>query len=202
VFTAPEPVSGTQPQTLPLTPEEAIACIAGKDQRPLLVLRECPVCRGTDLALLRTDVPNDRTLLLTRFFHCVRLPATVALPDHPFARLFTGHAHLFLCNRDGGERIDFPGTQSQNELLQAMRKAIERNQDIDASGVLNELQQALAQVDRIDAQEADTRKAIDKELDRPGHGARVVELQQRGNALVAERKVLLDRIAGLAGCGR
>ena len=203
MFTPPKQDSGTQAMALPLSPESAIAYLAGSDKRPLLVLRECPNCRGTDLALLRTDVPNERTLLLTRFFHCVRLPVDVRAPDHAFAKLFPGHTHLFLCSSDGSDRVDFNGIQSQNELIQAMRKAIERNQAIDTTGALNELQKALAQLDRVDAQEAEARKAIDKELDQPGHDkARIAELQKRGNALVAERKTLLARIAELGGSGK
>jgi hypothetical protein len=202
VFAPPEPAAGTQAATLPLPAEAAFAYIAGSDKRPLLVMRECPACRGTDLALLRTDVANERTLLLTRFFHCVRLPTNVAAPEHAFARLFTGHVHLFLCDGDGGNRVDFSGTQSQSEVIQAMRKAIERNRDIDATGALNELQKALAQLDRVDAQEADTRLAIDKELDQRSDRTRVVELQKRGNALVAERKAILARIAELGSSSR
>ncbi len=90
VWTPPER-TGTQAVPLPLAPDAAIAYLAGSDQRPLLVLRECPNCRGTDLALLRTDVPNERTILLTRFFHCVRLPAEVRTPGHAFADRFQRH---------------------------------------------------------------------------------------------------------------
>lgn len=202
VFAAPRQTSGTQALPGPMTPEAAIAYIAGSDKRPLLVLRECAGCRGTDLALLRTDASNERTLLLTRFFHCVRLPANAAAEGHAFSRLLTGHNHLLLCDSDGSDRVDFSGSQSQSELIQTMRKAIERNHGIDATGALNELQKALAQMDRIDAQEADTMLAIDKALDQRGGTARVVELQQRGQALVAERKAVLARIAELGGSSR
>lgn len=198
VFEGPKQTSATQALPLPMTPEAAIAQLAGNDNRPLLVLRECRACRGTDLALLRTDaVANERTLLLTRFFHCVRLPASVVEPTHAFSRLFSGHTHLFLCDSDGSDRIDFSGSLSQSELIQTMRKAIDRNNDIDATGALNALQQALAQLDRVDAQEADTRLAIDKELDHRGDRTRIGALQKRGNALVTERKAILARIEEL-----
>jgi hypothetical protein len=203
VWTPPDK-TGTQAMPLPLPPDAAIAYLAGSDQRPLLVMRECPNCRGTDLALLRTDVPNERTILLTRFFHCVRLPADVRKPDHAFAALFPGHTHLFLCASDGSDRIDFNGIQSQNELITAMRKTIERNRDIDTSGAVNELQKALAQLDKIDALESETVQAIDRAMEQHGadHTAKVVELQKRGNALAAERKALLARIAELGRAGR
>ena len=59
-------------RTLP--PEEAYAMLAGEDHRPLLVLRECMTCNGTDDALMTRKADNERTMLLSRWFHCVKLP--------------------------------------------------------------------------------------------------------------------------------
>ncbi len=85
-----------------------------------------------------------------------------------------------------------------------MRKTIERNHDVDTSGALNELQKALAQLDKVDALESETVQAIDKAMELRGSDrtAKVVELQKRGNALAAERKALLARIAELGRAGR
>jgi hypothetical protein len=76
-------VAGTVQRALPL--ERAVAYLAGEDPRPLLVLRECLVCNGTDKALLGAEADNEKTVLLTRWFHCVKLPVDVMLKeDHPF----------------------------------------------------------------------------------------------------------------------
>ena len=60
-----------------LSREDAFKVIAGNDPRPLLVLRECKVCNGTDDALLKGGIDNERTFLLSRWFHCVKLPVDV-----------------------------------------------------------------------------------------------------------------------------
>ena len=72
-----------------LSREDALACIVGDDLRPLLVLRECKVCNGTDDALLKGGIDNEKTFLLSAWFHCVKLPADVLEKDHPFHSLFT-----------------------------------------------------------------------------------------------------------------
>ena len=71
-----------------LSREEAFRFIAGDDPRPLLVLRECKVCNGTDDALLKGGVDNEKTYLLSRWFHCIKLPVDVMEEDHPFHNLF------------------------------------------------------------------------------------------------------------------
>lgn len=199
VYVPPVQSGATQvPTPATLTPDEAYAYLAGSDERPLLVLRECDGCRGTDLALLRADRPNERTLLLTGFFHCVRLPSHASQPGHPFAALFTAHSHLFLCEADGSGRIDFDGRQSQSDLLKAMRTILDRATEVDAAGVTNRLQKALAQLDRVDAREADALTALEAELDRRGDkSSRVADLQERIRALIAEREEILAEIARL-----
>jgi hypothetical protein len=53
-------------QALPA--DKALAFIAGDDPRPLLVMRECKVCNGTDDALLsRGNIDNEKTILLSRW---------------------------------------------------------------------------------------------------------------------------------------
>ena len=55
----------------------AIEALAGKDERPLLVMRECARCNKTDDALLQPGSDNEKVLFLARWFHCVRLPIDV-----------------------------------------------------------------------------------------------------------------------------
>src|SRR5262245_57154135 len=87
---------------LPL--DEAFAWIASDAHRPLLVLRECDLCKGTDHALLSRTLDNEQTVLLTHWFRCVKLPTNVLDSKHPFAALFrngqTGDhlPHLFFCD--------------------------------------------------------------------------------------------------------
>ena len=71
---------------------EAFAAVRGDDQRPLLVLRECSACKGTENALLSRRLDNERTLLLARWFRCVKLSEGVMLEDHPIHNLFAERA--------------------------------------------------------------------------------------------------------------
>ena len=71
-----------------LSSETVFRTLAGTDPRPLLVLRECAFCNGTDDALLSKGADNERTFLLSTWFHCVKLPVDVLKPDHPYYELF------------------------------------------------------------------------------------------------------------------
>ena len=81
-------------------------------------MRECNICRGHDLSILSEAQQNDRTLLLSRWFHCVKLPNHVFDPVHPFYGLFGDPRitkrtapHLFVVGWEGAEPIPFDGEQ-------------------------------------------------------------------------------------------
>ena len=130
VYSEPEQQStaGTTAKRLrrALTAEEAYAYIAGNDPRPLLVLRECKQCNGTDTALLRGGADNQRTQLLGRWFHCVKLPVDVRDEDHPFYALFpeADAEHLFVAAIDGSARVGLESEGSRTKIWKAMQKVI------------------------------------------------------------------------------
>ena len=97
-------IAGEVRRSLPLA--QALAYIAKDDPRPLLVLRDCFRCSGTDDALMTKKADNEKTMLMSRWFHCVRLPPDVLQKDHPFNALFPGEkpAHLFVSQSDGSGR--------------------------------------------------------------------------------------------------
>jgi hypothetical protein len=192
---ASERTSAVQARSaLPL--EAAVARIAGDDPRPLLVLRECLQCSGTEDALMSSTEDNERTYLLARWFHCVRLSPDVLEDDHPFRNLFPGEkpAHLFVANRDGSARHDLQGEHSRRELWGAMEGAIEANYLGSHGAALQKLGRILDQLDELDRSiaELDTRYELATAAD-GGRSAKVLKLrdelnEQRGrrNALVAE----------------
>ncbi len=140
-----------------LTPEEALAFVAGDDRRPLLVLRECTRCTGTEDALLARQQDNERTFLLSRWFHCVKLPPDALEEDHWFRNLFPGQSpsHLFIANRDGSERHDLAGDQSRRELWAAMDAALTANYGKPFKQSLQELYGILDDLDEVDRSLAD-----------------------------------------------
>jgi hypothetical protein len=109
-----------------LTREEAVRFIAGDDPRPLLVLRECKVCNGTDEALLKGGIDNEKTFLMSAWFHCVKLPVDVMEENHPFHNLFVEDKpeHLFVCSVDGSNHKPLQSQTSRTELWSSMRDLI------------------------------------------------------------------------------
>jgi hypothetical protein len=177
-----------------LPPEEALAYIAGEDRRPLLVLRECLRCAGTEDALLNSGEDNERTYVLSRWFHCIKLPPDVLEPDHPFRNLFPGEdpAHLFIANRDGSGRHDLAGDQSRRELWGAMDRAIADNYRGDHQAAVQKLSRILDDLDEVDRSLAalQTRYELAVATDDPD---RIRKLQKELSAKRARRAELLEQ---------
>ena len=181
-----------------LTAEEAFEVLAGDDPRPLLVLRECLTCNGTDDALLTREADNERTMLLTRWFHCVKLPPTVLEDDHPFHVLFEGKkpAHLFVSQRDGQGRIDLKGDQSRTELWGAMNAALavaydKVNKKAGPKKALSTLNKLLDDLDGLDEELHLTERRLEDEIEDKGpDGRKAKKLAKELADLRAERSAL------------
>jgi len=170
------------------------------DKRPLLVLRECERCKGTDHALINRELDNEQTLLLTRWFRCVKLPTNVLDEKHPLYKLFERSKpgepipHLFFCDPDGGNKAPLPGNQSQTELWEVMYGFLERCYQGDAKKTVKELRSLLGQFDRLDVQEIDARARIDKEIEKSGPASeRLGKLEAELKKLTKEREDLKVR---------
>ena len=137
-----------------LTPTQAFAFLAGDDRRPLLVLRECLRCNGTDDALMNRDEDNERTLLMSRWFHCVKLPPDVLSEDQPFHALFAGEnpGHLFVAHWDGSGRKDLSGQQSRSELWALLGAFLDAEYEKSCDGALKGLRAVLDHLDKTDSE--------------------------------------------------
>jgi hypothetical protein len=140
------------PKRAALTREEALAYIAGKDPRPLLVLRECSHCNKTDDALLTPGFDNEKVLFLTRWFHCVKLPVDVIQHDHPFNALFASDEaeHLFVATHDGSMKIPLESSTSRPELCAAMSQVLGASYAKDPSPMFKDLHTLGDQFDTLD----------------------------------------------------
>jgi len=169
-----------------LTTEKAFAALAGDDHRPLLVLRECLKCNGTDDALMTRKQDNERTLLMSRWFHCIKLPPDVLAEDHPFHVLFASEkpGHLFFARWDGSERKDLTGQQSRQELWALMESYLvtEYEKGIDAS--LKQLVGLLDRFDRIDTELQQVKDQMD-------------DLVEKGQSNNSKMGKLQEKLAGL-----
>lgn len=201
VFVAEQKDDGERTQAvqakraLPL--DEAFAYLAGDDPRPLLVLRECLTCNGTDDALLTRQADNERTMLLTRWFHCVKLPPAVLEADHPFHALFADEAppHLFVAQRDGRGRVDLKGDQSRSELWKAMDGTLAvAYQQVTSSGpkrALGELNKLLDKLDAVDDEFLLTERRLEDEIEESGpDGRKAKKLAKELVSLKEERAEL------------
>lgn len=136
-----------------LSREEAVKYIAGDDPRPLLILRECKVCNGTDEALLKTGSDNEKTFLLSAWFHCVKLPVDVMEENHPFHNLFKQDKpeHLFVCSIDGSNHNALESQTSRTELWKSMHGLLNTEYKKGPKTSLKKITGLLGKLDEQDA---------------------------------------------------
>ena len=150
--------------------EQALSAIAGDDPRPLLVVRECKVCNKTDDALLRPGAQNERTILLSRWFHCVKVPVDVLQTDHPFNALFpdTKSEHLFVSAVDGTEKIPLESSTSRVELWESMSKTLSAAYAKDPTGATKDITKILDKLDLLDERVRGLERSRDDLLESSG----------------------------------
>ncbi|MBM3973232.1 MAG: hypothetical protein FJ301_03935 [Planctomycetes bacterium] len=159
-------------RALPLA--EAYELVTDGDKRPVLILRECERCKGTDHAFLSRTLDNEQTVLLAHWFRCVKLPTNVLTEKHPFYNLFARAKagekvpHLFFVDPDGANRSELPGDQPQTELWKVMVGYLDRCYDESAKEAIKELRQLLSQFDKLDAEEQLIKGKLDKEIEKNG----------------------------------
>jgi hypothetical protein len=180
---------------LPL--EQAYELITSGDRRPLLIMRECERCKGTDHALLSRSLDNEQTVLLTHWFLCVKLPTNVLDKNHSFYNLFLREKegeripHLFFVDPDGSHKQELPGDQPQAKLWEVMFSYLERCYGEDPKKSIRELRGLLGQYDRIDGVEAEVKARIDREIEKNGpQSPKLKKLDADLAKLAKERKDL------------
>ncbi|MEO6594675.1 MAG: hypothetical protein ABIP94_07965, partial [Planctomycetota bacterium] len=191
-------------RALPLA--QAYELVTSGDRRPVLIVRECEKCKGTDHALLSRSLDNEQTVLLTHWFRCVKLPPNVLTANHPFYNLFVREKegervpHLFLVDPDGSNKTELPGDQPQTVLWNTMLAYLDRCYEGNAKTSLKELRQILGQYDKIDAQELTLKGRIDREIEKNGPESRKLKkldadlqkLAKEGEDLAAQEKELRE----------
>jgi hypothetical protein len=180
--------------------DEAYELVASGDKRPLLVLRECERCKGTDHALLSRTLDNEQTVLLAHWFRCVKMPPNVVDRKHPFYNLFAKEKegekvpHLFFCDADGGNKAALPGDQAQSQLWEVMFSFLERSYVGDLKKNVKELRGILAQFDRVDERDQEIKARLDKEIEKNGPDSdKARKLEADLADLTQERAKLLAR---------
>jgi hypothetical protein len=144
--------------------------IAKSDLRPLLVLRECKLCNGTDDALLSSYESNEDILMMAKWFHCVKLPTRVLDETHPFHNLFNEKhpPHLFVSKFDGTEHIPLKGDLSRSELISNLYTMLDMTYEKQAKPRIKKLKKLLYQYDMLDEKIQRLEITIDDELEKRG----------------------------------
>lgn len=178
--------------------EQALKVIAGDDPRPLLVLRECKVCNGTDDALLKGGMENEKTFLLATWFHCVKLPADVLEEDHPFHNLFQEKQpeHLFVSSIDGSNHDPLESQTSRTELWKSLSKLIGAEYKKKPESSLKKLARLLDKLDTADSRWNDLMARRDDVLEKDGpKSKKLPKLAREIEELEEDRAGLLEEVA-------
>lgn len=199
--TVPSPV-------LPLADALAVLWEPG-DNRPLLVLRECSLCKDGDEALLQRSLNNDRTLLLTKWFRTVRLPAHVAEAGHAFYNVFAGWGfkdtawpHFFLLAHPGATPVTFTGQQTQMQLWKGMHDVLAERYVKDSAKAVKEWLTVLDSFDTIDARRRQLQEQLDEARAAEGpESSRAKKLTENLARLQTEREATLAREAKVRDLG-
>lgn len=179
----------------PLPKDEALAALWSEDdERPLLVLRECQLCAGSDGALLSRSLVNDKTMLMTKWFRTVKLPAHVAESGHPFFNVFGGFGfadgwpHFFLLAHPGAEPVAFTGQQVQSQLWKGMFDVLGQRYAKDPQKAVRKWLAVLDRYDTIDAREQDLKEELlEVRAERGPESAKAKKLETALEALAKER---------------
>ena len=146
--------------------------IAKDDMRPLLILRECKLCNGTDDALLSSYENNEDILMLVKWFHCVKLPQNVLDETHPFHNLFNEDhpPHLFVSKFDGTAHIPLKGDLSRSELTGNLYEMLDMTYESRKpfKRRVKELKKILYQYDMLDEKVLRLEITIDDEIENKG----------------------------------
>jgi hypothetical protein len=175
-----------------MTRNEAIAYIAGDDPRPLLILRECKVCNGTDEALLKGGIDNEKTFLLSAWFHCVKLPVDVMEKNHPFHNVFQEKTpeHLFVVSVDGSNHAALQSETSRKELWGSMLNLLTLEYETKPTKPLKSISKVLDKLDVVDARVREYTVKREKILEEDGPGSK--KLTKIATKLAKEELVLAE----------
>lgn len=192
----PEGITVARPKARALPLAEAASRVADGDHRPQLVLRECWQCGSGAESDIGRKLANEKTVLLAKWFRCVRVSDAVRHPDHPLHAMFAAPAspHLVLCAPDGKALVGFTGREPLSALWSAMGKLLRQHVAEDFDAAVREELAILSQFDHLDTMEDGLATRLDVALEEgPAGRAEVAGLRRRLAELAVERSALLER---------
>jgi len=181
--------------------------VRGRDPRPVLLLRDCDACTGKDDALLERSMEDEKILLASSWFHCIRVDKGVLKDNHPLNALFVGGdqvaPHMILFSADGAERIGLPGKPTAKKLWNVMNKILVKDYVKPADAAIARWIALLSRFDALDArlQELTTQREATDDAKKVGSIEK--ELKTTEDQLAkARRDEIAVRDLGLRGGAR
>lgn len=178
--------------------------IRGKDARPLIILRDCDSCKGRDDALLSRTLNNEKVLLLTHWFHCVKLDRRVVEEGHPYHSLFEGKnpPHVIFTCWDGSKVIPLSGKQPQKQVWSSLTSIMKIDYKKDPNLAIKNWRKILNNFDSLDSQLKEFRAQLEKMELKYGPGsskakklsAKIAKLDKERTKVIADEKANMNLI--------
>ena len=181
--------------------QEALKELRGEDPRPLLLLRDCDGCKNKEGDLLKRTLLDERLLLATGWFHCVRFSHDVVNPEHPFSVIFEHerHPHIAMASWDLKTFMQVPRA-GQKDVWKSMKRVIGKDYKKSPESAMKGLMKVLVEYDAIDDREEALKTQISTKKER-GKTARVKILEKELATLAEEREELIEEEESLKDLG-
>ena len=163
----------------------------GDDPRPLLILRDCEGCKNKEGDLLQRTLVEERTLLATGWFNCIRFGHEVMEPSHPFYVLFDHerHPHIVMSSWDLKTFIQVHRA-SPKELWKAMKRVLGKDYKKSPESAMKNITKLLTEYDALDDRENALQEQLNTKRER-GKDSRAKILEKELAELAEEREELI-----------
>lgn len=141
--------------------EDIVKTLRKDDPRPLLILRDCEGCQNKEGDLLKRTLEDERFLLATPWFHCVKVDSSALEEDHPYNKLFLGSkpAHVVVATWDGKKVLNV-SRAGQKEIWKSMQVVLRGSYKKNAVSAMKGLSKLLEQYDALDNREAELQEQL------------------------------------------
>ena len=172
--------------------KEALLKLRGDDPRPLLILRDCAGCKNTEGDLLKRTLLDERLLLATGWFNCVRFSHDVTKPEHPFSVIFEHerHPHIAMASWDL-KTFTQVHRAGQKDVWKAMKRVLGKDYKKSPEGAMKNLMKLLVEYDALDDREEALKVQLSTKQER-GKAGRIKILQKELATLAEEREELIE----------
>ncbi|MBM3984758.1 MAG: hypothetical protein FJ296_03560 [Planctomycetes bacterium] len=188
----------------PLAEEAALVALADRDERPLFIVRECKGCKQASHEMVQAEKQGEKTMLLGRWFHAVRVSDDVLEETHPFHALFDAKLppHVVAATADGKESAPLAARATQAQLWKLMSGVLRKAYRKDPEAAVKRLLALLDEWDLRDAQLVDLtdRLAALRQAEKPDE-REIARVEARKKEVEAERWALLEEGKALDDLG-